>query len=177
MTEIKYGKRPIKLTRAKMDDFLTYLREMPNVSRAAKLCGFTGAGAFYEKRKVDLDFAEAWEDALQEGISGLEASAWNRAQDKSDILAMFLLKAHKPEMYMDRKDVTSGGKPIEGMSPVTIVEVVLPSSAPVENLHQAAEELVGEKLPEVPEWMVDGLEVEIDLKDLSQTDGDETDGD
>lgn len=128
MAERKSGYRPIKLTKAKMDLFLEYLREEPNVSRAAKMCGFTGAGAFYIKRKEDEDFKQAWDDALAEGVSVLESNLWKRANDKSDILGMFLLKAHKPDMYMERKDITSGGKPLDA-NPVTIVEVVLPAGS------------------------------------------------
>lgn len=121
---IQYGKRKIKLTKEKMDKFLECLRELPNVSLAARQCGFTGAGAFYIKRKEDPEFAEAWGEALQTGVELLEAEAMKRAQNKSDLLMMFLLKGNMPEKYKERQDITSGGEKIE-MSPITMVEVHL----------------------------------------------------
>lgn len=111
-----------KLTSKKKEEFLSYLREMPNVSRACRLVGLSRTAMYFE-REEDPEFAAAWEEALREGVEALEEAAWIRAQSVSDTLAIFLLKAHAPEKYLERRDVTSGGKPLSG---ITYIEVVLP---------------------------------------------------
>lgn len=78
--------------------FLAELRKIPNVSRACRLAGFARQTA-YRYRDDDLTFAEAWDDALEEGVEALEEAVWRRAKRESDTLAIFLLKAHKPAKY------------------------------------------------------------------------------
>jgi hypothetical protein len=76
----------------------------------------------YNHRKRNPAFAEAWDIALEEAIDVLEAEAWRRSvkgversvyyqgikietsKEFSDILLMFLMKAHRPERYRDNFD-------------------------------------------------------------------------
>lgn len=109
--------------------FLAELRETCNVTKAAQAAGVSSS-AVYSLRRSDVLFAERWEEALQEGIDLLEHEAHRRAfrgveepvfyqgsecgsvTKYSDQLAMFLLKAHRPEKYRERSEVkqeVSGG--------------------------------------------------------------------
>jgi hypothetical protein len=78
----------------------------------------------YQRRKEDADFARRWEEALEAGVEKLEETAWNRAVEGSDTLMIFLLKAHRPDKYLERRDFTSKGEKIAS-HPITIVEVHL----------------------------------------------------
>ena len=56
------------------------------------------------------DFAQAWEEAIEQAVDILEAEAWQRARKKSDILMIFLLKAHKPEKYREKVSLHHSGR-------------------------------------------------------------------
>lgn len=102
--------------------FLEHLREVPNVTRAARLLGHA-PGTLRKYRKLDPSFAQEWDEALEDGIEALEAEVHRRAfegidkpvtfqgvitdsyKEYSDTLAMFLLKAHRPDKYRERSDV------------------------------------------------------------------------
>ncbi len=106
--------------------FLEALTEIPNVARAARLAEVDRTTA-YKARAVDPEFAEAWDHALGVSVDALEAEAFRRAKDGtlkpvfhmgqacgaireySDTLAIFLLKAHKPE-YRERQAVELSGR-------------------------------------------------------------------
>lgn len=108
------------------EQFLALLREMPNVTRAARTLGHAPR-SFRNYRERDPDFAEAWDAALEEGIENCEAELHRRAfegtdkpithqgvitgsyKEYSDTLAMFLLKAHRPEKYRERQDISHTG--------------------------------------------------------------------
>lgn len=66
------------LTAQKRQAFLDSLREMPNVTHAARSVGCTRA-AVYEVYKTEPDFAKLWDAALKEGIEMLEFEANRRA--------------------------------------------------------------------------------------------------
>jgi hypothetical protein len=107
--------------------FLKVLRRFGNVTKAASAAKVDRAWV-YEYRKLHPDFDADWKDALDEAADHLEAEAWKRAvngvkepvyqggilvghkQVYSDSLMALLLKAHKPEKYRDRTDITSGGE-------------------------------------------------------------------
>jgi hypothetical protein len=80
--------------------FLAALESSPSVKAAAAAAGVARSGA-YALRASDPDFRAAWEDALSVGVEELEAVAFQRAKDSSDVLAIFLLKAHRPERYRE----------------------------------------------------------------------------
>lgn len=86
--------------------FFQVLRETGNVGIALKEVRVHRKVA-YHLRKIDEDFAQEWEDALEESIQGLEARARERAMSYSDSLMMFLLKAHRPDVYGDRVRVVN----------------------------------------------------------------------
>lgn len=106
--------------------FLQHLGESANVTASALVATISRKTA-YEWRKVDSEFAEAWDDAMAMATDTLEAEGRRRAMegveelyvsqgrvvtDKegnplvkrvySDGLMTLLLKAHRPERFKDR---------------------------------------------------------------------------
>jgi hypothetical protein len=107
-----------KLTVKKRNAFLKALATCGNVSASCITVGTT-RDAVYKLKKRDEKFAEAWEDAIQQGADELEEEARRRAmgwdEDRytkegavylvnrhSDLLMIFLLKGLRPEKYKDR---------------------------------------------------------------------------
>lgn len=78
--------------------FLAALAEYPLIVRAARHAGISRQHAYAERNR-DPRFAEAWKEALDVGVAKLEKALWKRGVEKSDVAAIFLLKAHKPEVY------------------------------------------------------------------------------
>ena len=117
MTDSKKTKKTLKKER-EMDTswharFLELLGTTCNVTLSARGAGIIPNTA-YEHRKAFPEFATAWDEAKEQAIEILEAEAWQRARKQSDVLMIFLLKAHKPDKYREQQhlDVTSGGKPL-----------------------------------------------------------------
>jgi hypothetical protein len=81
--------------------FLKTLAIDGNVRAACKAAGVARAVA-YRARDEHPDFAAAWDDALADALDLLEQEAWRRAKRLSDTLVIFLLKAHRRELYGDR---------------------------------------------------------------------------
>lgn len=112
----------LKMSEEKKIAFLTVLAETCNVSRAAKAIGVARI-TVYEWRDAFAEFAEAWDKAKQLGIDALEDEAHRRAfegneravfhqgmecgtvREYSDTLAIFLLKAHKPNKYRENANL------------------------------------------------------------------------
>lgn len=93
--------RTIRTNRARKA-FIQRLSETCNVSEAAR-CARISRTAAYEWREDDPGFAAAWKDAEEQAADALELEAWNRATtDKSDRMLEILLKAHRPEKFVDR---------------------------------------------------------------------------
>ena len=106
--------------------FIELLRETGNVTLAAQHVGQSRNQAYHVRRHSE-DFAAQWDEALGEGIDLLEAEAWRRAVtgvDKpvfykgevvgsitkySDRLLMFLLRAHRPQVFRDGGKVKHTG--------------------------------------------------------------------
>lgn len=57
--------------------FIAQLTKVPNVTLAARSAGFSERTA-YDHRKLDPEFAEAWDEALKLGVAALEAKVWDR---------------------------------------------------------------------------------------------------
>ena len=55
-------------------------------------------------------FREAWDHALADAVDVPEMTAWKRAQEYSDGLIKFLLKAHRRELYGDHMRQEISGK-------------------------------------------------------------------
>lgn len=94
--------------------FLDSLAVGNSVSRSAAAADGSVQN-FRNWRNADPEFAKDWDEALEEGTDTLEDAAFERAVKKSDALAMFMLKARRPEKY-DRasKLELSGGISVEG---------------------------------------------------------------
>lgn len=94
--------------------FLDCIESGSSFSLAAAAAGGR-PGNFKSWIAADEDFRKDYEDALEAGTDVLEDAAFNRAVTKSDALAIFLLKARRPEKY-DRgsKLELSGEISVEG---------------------------------------------------------------
>ena len=104
-----------------MPAFLTALANSANVRLACQAAGVSRKTA-YAHRERSARFAADWESALEDACDGLEVLARKRASEGSDVLLIFLLKAHRPAKYREtyRHEVTDGqGGPLR-----LVVEVV-----------------------------------------------------
>ena len=106
--------------------FIEALRATGSVTRAAKYAGRSRNQAYHVRRQSE-DFAAQWDEALEEGTDLLDAEARRRAvtgTDKpvfykgevvgsitkySDRLLMFLLRAHRPQVFRDGGKVENPG--------------------------------------------------------------------
>lgn len=122
-------KNTTKATPKKGERFLAALRKTGNVTQAAKAERVDRVTA-YTWRNNDEEFAKQWDEALEEATDLLELEARRRAQDGtpepvyhrgqqvgtvqkySDTLLIFLLKAHRPNKFKDRVDMTSNNETI-----------------------------------------------------------------
>jgi len=103
--------------------FLDALTFRPVVQYACDRAGIDDSTA-YVARHREPEFAAAWDKALDAGIQHAEAECWRRAKDGtlrpvyqqgrrvgsvrefSDQLAMFMLRAHRPDRYGEKITVT-----------------------------------------------------------------------
>lgn len=113
--------------------FVAALAKSPNVTAACQRAKVSRSWA-YAQRDLDADFAAAWDEALEMGIDEAQGELHRRAvkgvlepvyykgekvghiRRYSDTLLMFLLKAHRPEIYREtvRSELTgANGGPIE----------------------------------------------------------------
>lgn len=106
--------------------FLAQLAKSPNVAGAARAAGVTRDAA-YKRRRVDEEFAAAWDDAIEAGTDELVGEAYRRAfqgsekpvfyrgdecgrvREYSDTLAIFLLKSHRRGVYGEKVDQNHAG--------------------------------------------------------------------
>lgn len=106
--------------------FLEALRNTCNVAHSARVAGISRKTA-YEWKKAEPQFAAKVADAIQDGVSELERNAHERALSGSDLLTIFLLKAHRPEKYRDNRQVDVSHT---GNITVTIIDDPLPDTPP-----------------------------------------------
>lgn len=83
--------------------FIEQLRLRAAVYVAAKHTGINKLTA-YRWRDADSQFAEAWEEALQDAADVMESSVYERALNGDNLLSMFWLKAHRHQ-YRDKVTV------------------------------------------------------------------------
>ena len=98
--------------RAAMDRFLAKFRNCGNVRLACRAAGIPRKTAYRWRNKWST-FAAEWDEAKEDACDVLEGEAWKRAvKGQSDRLLMFLLKAHRREVYGDKVEHTGkdGGK-------------------------------------------------------------------
>lgn len=104
------------------EPFLAALEESANIALSAKIAR-VHRSRVYAHRDENEEFEQAWDEALEIGIATLEVELRRRAlhgtakpfffqgekcgsmQEYSDVLGMFLLKAHRPDVYRDRSEV------------------------------------------------------------------------
>jgi hypothetical protein len=117
-----------KRTPKKEEKFLTMLRETGgNVSRACEATGVRRA-TVYGWRSGDPLFAQAWDEAVEQGLDELEQEARRRAfhgtdrpvfykgeecgaiREYSDTLMIFLLKGGRPQKYRENVSHEHTGK-------------------------------------------------------------------
>lgn len=97
--------------------FLESLARLGNIKLAAEAAGITRQNA-YAARKADPDFAEKWDDAIEQAVDDLQEAARKRAMEGSDALLIFLLKAHRPSVYRDNFKIDASN-----VTEIRIVEV------------------------------------------------------
>lgn len=103
--------------REAMERFLSRLRESGNIRASCEAAGVPRSTA-YRWRDRWATFRDEWDEALEDALDILEATAWKRAvKEQSDRLLMFLLKAHRPDKYKDRSQVEHSG---DGGGPIVI---------------------------------------------------------
>ena len=107
--------------------FLAALRVDAHITNAAKLAGVP-VRTMYDRRDRDPEFAEAMREALDQSVDDLELVARKRANESSDVLLIFLLKANRPEKYRERHEVRHTG----GTTVQIIEETVSDSPGPRE---------------------------------------------
>lgn len=115
----------------KRDSFLAALfRTAGNVSKACAAINLSRTAA-YDWKREDLEFSTLWDSTIEETTEALEQEIYRRAHDGcdkpvfyqgeecgavreySDVLAMFILKARRPEKYRERTEITGrDGGPI-----------------------------------------------------------------
>ena len=91
-----------------MERFLDKLRNSGNVRLSCKAAGVPRRTVYNWKARWKT-FDDEWEEALGDACDILEAKAWERAiEGQSDRMLMFLLKAHRRDVYGDwqRREIT-----------------------------------------------------------------------
>ncbi len=86
------------------------------VAEAARVAG-VGRSTAYDRRKRDEEFAAAWDELVEASTEELEHEAIRRAKNGSDVLLMFMLKARRPQIYVERHQVRHSGGGLEPMPP------------------------------------------------------------
>jgi len=81
--------------------FLATLAVMPVIAIAARKAGVSRA-VVYRERDKNKEFREAWNEAIEDGLDLTLASLHKRAREKSDLAAIFILKAHRRGTYGDK---------------------------------------------------------------------------
>ena len=138
------------------DAFIERLKATGNVTLAATGAGVTRQNA-YQTRNRNKTFRRLWNEALEEAVDRLNGEARRRAMGikrdiyyagkvvgtknvYSDSLLMFLLKAHRPQLYRDNFKVEhSGVMDVTGDRKVTF-EFVRPAEQQARTLAELAAE-------------------------------------
>jgi len=98
-------------SRAREARFLEELQLTGNVTRATAQAGLDRS-LVYRQRNLNPEFREKWQNAMDQALDYLEAYLWDKAMGKEasdegrvvdEKIAIFLLKAHRPEIFGDGK--------------------------------------------------------------------------
>lgn len=93
--------------------FLEVLQQTGNVTKATAKAGLDRS-LVYRRRNIRPEFREKWQNAMEQALDYLEAYLWDKAMGKDtgeisdgqvidEKIAIFLLKAHRPEIFGDGK--------------------------------------------------------------------------
>lgn len=104
------------------EKFLASLKMHGVVSAACLDAGIDRTTA-YKAKDRDSEFAERWQDTLEQACDVLEFEAKKRALSHSDSLMMFLLRAHRPEKYLDKVAANLKIKPPKPLEEMTEAEL------------------------------------------------------
>ena len=107
--------------------FLEVLQQTGNVTRATEKAGLDRS-LVYRRRNLNPRFREKWQNAMEQALDYLEAYLWDKAMGKEmteaqdgglvdEKIAIFLLKAHRPEIFGDGKIRRDRDKKTRGISP------------------------------------------------------------
>ena len=88
--------------------FLAVFEDSGIVAEAAKAAGISRSQV-YRHKADDEDFAARWAEVEEWATEELEQVAYRRATEGSDTLAIFLLKARRPNVYRETVGVQHGG--------------------------------------------------------------------
>ena len=92
----------LERARPSMILFIERLRDSGNVRASCEAAGLPRSTAYYWRERF-VTFRNEWNDAMEDACDILEATAWDRSiSGGSDRLLMFLLKAHRREVFGDR---------------------------------------------------------------------------
>ena len=136
--------------------FIERLKATANVTVAAAGAGVTRQNV-YQTRNRNKTFRRQWDEAIEDAVDLLAGEARRRAtgvnrdvyyagkivgseREYSDALLMFLLRAHRPQLYRDNvKMKHSGGMEVTGDRKVTF-EFVRPAEQHARTLAELAAE-------------------------------------
>ncbi len=82
--------------------FLAALENTGSVTAAAE-AGKISRVQVYHTKKVDIEFARQWDEALDMAADTLEDEARLRAFNGSDVLLMFMLKGTRPQKWRESR--------------------------------------------------------------------------
>lgn len=138
--------------------FLATLEKTANVSHAAKLCRMSRS-RLYEIKHEDDAFSAEWDSAVEVAVDLLEKEARRRGmlgvkkpvyqggrrvgyiQEYSDVLLIFLLKAHRPSKYRERVDIRHQHSGQVGHTHEMVMGKVLSEPKNIEAVLQAEESI------------------------------------
>jgi len=124
MAEINSNKRWSSKKEAR---FLEVLQQTGNVTKATAKAGLDRS-LVYRRRNLRPEFREKWQNAMEQALDYLEAYLWDKAMGKDldkttegqlidEKIAIFLLKAHRPEIFGDGKKRQGFDDKTKGQSP------------------------------------------------------------
>lgn len=107
--------------------FLEVLQQTGNVTKATAKAELDRS-LVYRRRNLHPEFREKWQNAMDQALDYLEAYLWDKAMGKDanetvdgpvvdEKIAIFLLKAHRPEIFGDGKKRRDLDEKTKGQSP------------------------------------------------------------
>jgi len=120
-------RRAAPITAARRKAFLDMLAETANIAKAAQAAGVERS-ALYRLRQSSESFHAAWQSAMDQALDTLEATMLERAangtekalfyggkpcgtvRQYSDALGMFMLRAHRPDIYGAAQGASTNGE-------------------------------------------------------------------